>query len=78
MATISSPEPASPTLPQPDRQNHSEDLPAEELLDVNPHIHLSERDSQLFADLMEADEEPVEALLQAALEYQQKINRQSL
>jgi hypothetical protein len=47
------------------------------LLDVNPHIHLSERDSQLFADLMEADEEPVEALLQAAREYQQKIIRQS-
>jgi uncharacterized protein (DUF1778 family) len=73
MATVSLNEPSSPAL------SPADDLtPSEDFLEVNPHIHLSERDSQLFADLMEADEEPVEALLQAAREYKQKINRQSL
>jgi hypothetical protein len=39
--------------------------------EINPHIHLSAIDSQLFADLMEAEEEPNELLRQAAKEYQQ-------
>lgn len=73
MATISMNEPSASSPPQADNHPKSTDL-----LDVNPHIHLSEHDSQIFADWMEADEEPVEALLQAAQEYQQKINRQSL
>jgi hypothetical protein len=47
-------------------------------LEIQPLIQLTARDSQLFADLMEADEEPVEALRLAALEYQRTINRQSL
>ncbi len=73
MATISLDEPLNQILLQ-----SADDRSFEELPEVNPHIHLSARDSQLFADLMEADEEPVEALLLAALEYQQTINRQSL
>jgi uncharacterized protein (DUF1778 family) len=48
------------------------------VLEIQPLIQLTPRDSQLFADLMETDEEPVEALRQAALAYQQTINRQSL
>ena len=47
-------------------------------LEIQPLIQLTARDSQLFADLMEADEEPAEALRLAALEYQRTINRQSL
>ena len=73
MSTVSLDDLSNQTLPQAKNGDTSTALP-----EVNPHIHLSERDSQLFAELMEADEEPVEALRLAALEYQQKINRQSL
>ena len=45
--------------------------------DILPHIHLSASDSQLFADLMEADEEPNEALKRAALEYRKLCNQTS-
>ena len=43
--------------------------------EINPHIHLSATDSQLFADLMEADDEPNEQLRQAALDYQQMMRQ---
>ena len=51
---------------------------AVDALEIQPLIQLTARDSQRFADLMEADEEPVEALRLAAQEYQRTINRQSL
>ena len=73
MSSVLLNDPLNQTPPQAGNNVSLVDLP-----EVNPHIHLSERDSQRFADLMEADEEPVEALRLAALEYQQKINRQSL
>jgi uncharacterized protein (DUF1778 family) len=53
------------------------DAPAA-VLEIQPLIQLTARDSQIFADLMEADEEPVEALRLAAAEYQQTINRRTL
>jgi hypothetical protein len=73
MATITADELINRPFSQLENEASFEDLP-----EINPHIHLSARDSQIFADLMEADEEPVEALRLAAMEYEQTINRQSL
>ena len=62
MATIQSTEANIASSPLKVNQNEPEE--------INPHIHLSAIDSQIFADLMEADEEPNEFLRQAAVEYQ--------
>lgn len=68
MATIHSTELTNSTSNTQLAHNESEE--------INPHIHLSAIDSQLFADLMEADEEPNEHLRQAALDYQQMMHSQ--
>lgn len=67
MATIHSTEPTNSTNNIRFTLNEPEE--------INPHIHLSAVDSQLFADLMEADEEPNEQLRQAALEYQEMFRQ---
>lgn len=48
-------------------------LPArEDNLEINRHIRLTRRDSEIFLALLYSDEEPNDALRQAAEEYNRK------